>query len=65
METKSEYIKQFKRLYRQKNYAELSDDLACEYFEKLIALVSAITGHLSPKDIIIPKHGESQKTKQS
>jgi hypothetical protein len=58
MAEKETYVQQFKELYRQKNGKEISDDLALEYFENLVALTETITGHLSLKKIIISEnHG--------
>jgi hypothetical protein len=42
MVDKSNYIKQFKELYEQKTGKKISDELAMEYFEKLVVLVDNI-----------------------
>jgi glutaredoxin 2 len=53
MVAKEKYIQQFKKLYKQKNGNEISDDLALEYFEKLVVLTGTITNHILLKKIII------------
>jgi len=53
---KTKYIQRVRKLYELKNKTTLSDELALEYFEKLVCLVSTITSHLNPKEVIIPKN---------
>jgi hypothetical protein len=56
MVDKEPHLQRFKELYRRKNGRDIPDDLALEYFEKLITLVETITEHLPAKEIIIPRY---------
>jgi len=42
MDDKEKYIKRFKQLYEGKNNTVISEELALEYFEKLLVLVNAV-----------------------
>lgn len=64
MADKTKYIKRFKEIYEKKNGVSLSDDKAFEYFENLVCLVEAVTGHTDIKKIILPKkYGRRQNRK--
>lgn len=52
---KTKYIERFKTLYEMKKGTTISDEMALEYFEKLVCLVGAVTGHLKVGEIILPK----------
>jgi len=43
MENKQRYIEEFKQIYFRKTGEKLSETLALEYFEKLVALVETLT----------------------
>lgn len=49
MSQKEKYIQRFKKLYKQKEGKDLSDQEALEHFEKLIVLVEAVYQPLSRK----------------
>lgn len=53
---KSKYLKKFTDLHFRKTGVLLADDVALEYFEKLVALVGVVTSHVPAKKIIIPKY---------
>ncbi len=55
MVEKEKYIKRFKALYEIKNRTTISDEMALEYFEKLVCLVGSITSHLKADEVILPK----------
>lgn len=55
MVEKAKYIESFKRLYEMKNGTTLSDELALEYFEKLVCLLGAVTSHLKASEILLSK----------
>lgn len=61
MVDKKKYIERFRQTYHSKTGVWLSDDLALEYFEKLVALVGIITSHTTPKMVITDKHGGEEK----
>ena len=64
MVEKEKYIKRFKSLYEIKNGTTISDEMALEYFEKLVCLVSAVTSHLKASEVIHPKeYGRRQVAK--
>ena len=54
MVDKVKYLERFKKLYEQKNHTTLSDELALEYFEKLVCLVGAVTSHIKPDEVRVP-----------
>lgn len=57
MVDKTKYVKRFKDLYKKKSGVSISDEMALEYFEKLIALVETVTGHVSINKLITQKDG--------
>lgn len=57
---KTAYLEKFKELHHSKTGVRLSDDAALNYFERLVSLVDAITGHVDLHKIIIKKHGRSK-----
>jgi hypothetical protein len=50
---KTEHLLKFKKLYEQKNQTTISDELALEYFENLILLVSRVTEGADLSKLII------------
>lgn len=64
MVVKEKYIKRFKTLYEIKNGTTISDEMALEYFQKLICLVGVITSHVQASEVILPKeYGKRQMAK--
>lgn len=64
MVEKEKYIKRFKVLYEIKNGTTISDEMALEYFQKLICLVGAVTSHIRASEVILPKkYGKRQMAK--
>jgi len=61
MVDKEPYLQRFKEIYKRKNGKDISDDLALEYFEKLITLVGTITEHLPAKEVIISRYGQRKQ----
>lgn len=57
MVDKAAYIERLKLLYREKSQHDISDDDAYECFERLVALVAAITSHVQLREITIPHYG--------
>lgn len=55
MVDRTKYIERLKKLYELKNKTTLPDELALEYFEKLICLVGTITSHVKARGVIVPK----------
>lgn len=55
MVDKAPYLERLKLLHIQKTCVSISDEEALENFERLIALVRAITGHIEPEQIIFSK----------
>lgn len=60
MVDKTKYIKRIQELYKTKTGIEISDDIAFEYFEKLVLLVSTITSHTNISKLIV-KTNENRK----
>lgn len=58
---KKKYIEKLKVLHQKKTGVWLSDDVALEYFEKLVALVGTITSHITPKMVITHDRGNKNK----
>lgn len=55
MVEKAKYIERFKKLYQLKNKKTLTDELAFEYFEKLVCLAGTITSHVPINRLIVQK----------
>lgn len=61
MVDKAKYIERFKKLHELKNGKTLSDELAFEYFEKLVCLVGAVTSNLDINKIIFQEKSERRE----
>lgn len=61
MVDKANYIQRLKKLYELKNKKTLSDELAFEYFENLITLVSAVTSCHDIDKIVLPEKHERRE----